>query len=137
MISADVRDYEEIRVSCLNVEDSLEESSWSENTEKANNENATEATENAVDAIHYDTMPVNEYENSMWIPYENYLRSDGYEEAVYSPERKSGSSDSSQDLSQDGYEVPVKAENVITYDIVSKSSEELMLFVETDKYAPF
>ena len=60
--------------------------------------------------------------------HEDYLQSDGYEDAVYNPGRQSESSNSSQDLNQDGFEVPVKAENVITYDIESRSPVELTMF---------
>ena len=105
--------YEEIRDSRLNMEESEEESSWSEDIEDTNTDNA----------IHYYIQPVNEYENSEWKVYEN-------EEAVNSPERQSESSSSSLDLSQDEYEVPEKAENVITYDILSNSPVELIFYVD-------
>ena len=116
-------EYEEIRDSRVNIEESVEESSWSKDIEET-------STDNAFDAIHYYIQPVNEYENSELKVYENYLQSGGYEEAVYSPKRKSKSSDSSQDLSQDEYEVPVKEDNVIKYDILSRSPVEFTLFVE-------
>ena len=108
-------DYQEIRDSCLDMDESQEESSWSEGNE--------ETSFSSADAIQYYMIPVNEYENSEWKVYENYLQSNGYEEAVYSPEIQSESLNGSQD----SYEL---AENVITYDILSRSPVEVTFFID-------
>ena len=115
-------EYQDIDESCLDMDAAPYDSSWSEAIE--------ETSFNSVDSIHYYIQPVNEYENSEWKVYENYLQSDGYEEAVYNPERHSVSSnsDSNQDINESK---DVNTEGMITYDIFPSSPVELTLFVHS------
>ena len=77
------------------------------------------------DGIHYYIQPVNEYENTKFTLYENYMESGGYEDPVISRNTE----DQSKTEDNDEYEIP---ENVITYNILSRSPMELVLTIDED-----
>ena len=122
LVEAIETEYQEVRDSCLDKDESLDENSWSDEIDETS---INDPTSTCIDAIQYYMQPVNEYVNSDWKVYENYLQSDGYEEAVYSSNRQSTFSN----CSQAGYEVPVKTETTITYDSISRSPVEFTLSV--------
>ena len=133
--------YEEINESSLDADESMDDSSW--------NGEIYETSFNSNDVINYYIQPVNEYENTVLILYENYMESQGYQDPVCEKEKckeKQKSTDSNDDNSDDyddddaddghndddeddndGYEIP---ETTLTYDILSNSPVELFLFVE-------
>ena len=125
------------------------ESSWSEFSD----ESVT---------INYYINPVNEYENTNWKVYENYMESGGYDDPVCSgevckgqPAGKGGTAktmktnqktekgqtievqkpESGQivnkisDTDSNKYDIPVRADTVLTYDIISNSPKETLLFL--------
>ena len=115
--------YEEIRDSRLDpdIEEDIE-SDWSREMDELSSDVND-------DGIHYYIQPVNEYENTELTVYENYMESGGYEDPVSNWRKKE---DESKTMDGDGYEIPVKAENVITYKILSRSPVELVLTVDDD-----
>ena len=124
--------YEEIN-DVPEVDDEVE-SSWSEFSD----ESVT---------INYYIHPVNEYENTNWKVYENYMESGGYDDPVCSGEvckrQPTAKGQTEQKLEKDeavrnnpvesneeaeGYEIPVKSDIVLTYNILSNSPIETVLF---------
>ena len=121
----------------------MHESSWSDGFD--------ETSSNPSDVINYYIQPVNEYENTVLVLYENYMESQGCQDPVCKKdkckENEQKANDSNDDDYNDpdvdndghgddidedaGYEIPEKKEITITYDILSNSPVELFLFVET------
>ena len=123
--------YEEIRDSHLDAEESVDDSSWSDEEEDVDTTPG--------DVINYYIQPVNEYENTVLILYENYMESDGYQDPVSEKDKckekgRKVTENSSDDEAEydkitddDGYEIPL---DTLTYDILSNSPVELFLFVD-------
>ena len=107
----------------LSSEVTKEEETWSD-WSKEIDELSSDVND---DGIHYYIQPVNEYENTELTVYENYVKSGGYEDPVRNW-RKTGDQSKGQD--DDGYELPVQTDTVITYNILSRSPVELVLTVE-------
>ena len=143
---ASQRVYEEIRDSQLDAGESVNESSWSDETSPS-----------PTDVINYYIQPVNEYENTVLILYENYMESQGYQDPVCEKDncKDNNDDDDNDDDNHDdddgddddddddyddghddhidenaGYEIPEKTETTLTYDILSNSPVELFLFVD-------
>ena len=123
--------YEEIRDSRLDAIESMNNSSWSDEFD--------ETSSNPSDVINYYIQPVNEYENTVLVLYENYMESQGYQDPVCAKDKCMGKDqkvtdsdddDDDDDDVDDGYEIPEKTETIITYDILSNSPVELFLFVD-------
>ena len=123
--------YEEIRDSRLDAVESMNNSSWSDEFD--------ETSSNPSDVINYYIQPVNEYENTVLILYENYMESQGYQDPVCEKDKCMGKDqkvtdsdddDDDDDDVDDVYEIPGKTETIITYDILSNSPVELFLFVD-------
>ena len=108
------------------------------------------------DGIHYYIQPVNEYENTVLVLYENYMESQGYQDPVCvkdkckGKEKTTDSNDGEDDDDDDdddddagddgdnddiddndGYEIPEMTDTTLTYDILSNSPVELVLFVDS------
>ena len=113
--------YEEIHDSMLDEISEKIESDWS----KEIDELSSDVND---DGIHYHIQTVNEYENTEFTLYENYMESGGYEDPVCN--RKTG--DENKTMDDDGYEVPVKTEEVLTYKMISRSPVELVLIVDEE-----
>ena len=125
--------YEEIRDSMLDdisqiqnhsVDSDLEEdieSDWSQEMDELSSDVND-------DGIHYYIQPVNEYENTEFTLYENYMESGGYEDPVSN--RKTD--ERHRNVNEDGYEIPDNAQNLVMYNILSSSPEELVLTVDED-----
>ena len=129
------------------------ESSWSEFSD----ESVT---------INYYIHPVNEYENTNWKVYENYMESGGYDDPVCFGEVCKGQPtakgrknteksketekrptagkgqttvvekpeswqivNKNSDMDSNEYEIPLRADKVLTYDIISNSPKETLLFL--------
>ena len=104
----------------LHVEEDIE-SDWS----KEMDELSSDVND---DGIHYYIQPINEYENTEFTLYENYMESGGYEDPVSN--RKTDGRHRS--VSEDGCENPVNAQKLVMYDILSSSPEELVLTVDKE-----
>ena len=93
------------------------ESDWSKEVDELSSD----------DCMTYDILPVNEYENTEFALYENYMESGGYDEPVCAKDK----CNEKKKNDDDGYEIPEKTETTLTYDILSNSPVELFLFVDT------
>ena len=126
--------YEEINESSMNVDGSMDESFWSDASE-----------ETGSDVINYYIQPVNEYENTVLVLYENYMESQGYQDPVCVKDKCKGEdkgkkstasnedddgydnkSDDDDDDDDDDDEIPL---TTLTYDILSNSPVELFLYL--------
>ena len=136
--------YEEIHDSRLDADESLHNSSWSDEFD--------ETGSNPSDVINYYIQPVNEYGNTVLVLYENYMESQGYQDPVCAKDKCKDNigDDDNDDDNHDaaaaaaddddeadagdnedaGYEIPEKTETTLTYDILSNSPVELFLFVD-------
>ena len=122
----------------MDVSESAHDSSWSDETE--------ERSPTQSDVINYYIQPVNEYENTVLILYENYMESQGYQDPICAKEKCKEKEKKATDVDDDddddddghddnieeavGYEIPEKTETIIAYDILSNSPVELFLFVD-------
>ena len=133
-IGAAGQDYEEIRDSHLDADESVNDSSWSDGFD--------ETSSNPSDVINYYIQPVNEYENTVLVLYENYMESqdpvcekDNCKEKTEKREKSTENRDDEvvgddDDDDDGGYEIPEKTQITLTYDILSNSPVELFLFVD-------
>ena len=135
--------YEEIRDSRLDAEEPVNDSSWSDEFD--------ETSSNPSDVINYYIQPVNEYENTVLVLYENYMESQGYQDPVCAKDKckdnigdddnnddnhdaAAAEDDDDEDAGDDEdarYEIPEKTETTLSYDILSNSPVELFLFVDS------
>ena len=128
----------------------MNDSSWSDEVDETN--------PNPSDVINYYIQPVNEYENTVLVLYENYMESQGYQDPVCAKdkcnekgEKEHIATDSTdEDFCHDnntndvddnddddntdkdnGYEIPETTQATLKYDILSNSPVELFLFVDS------
>ena len=133
--------YEEIRDSRLDAKEAVNESFYDDE------EKDVDTTPS--DVINYYIQPVNEYENTVLILYENYMESQGYQDPVCEKDKCTDNNDDGgydkksdddeyekitddeerceKNSDDDGYEIPLET---LTYDILSNSPVELFLFVD-------
>ena len=79
------------------------------------------------DGIHYYIQPVNEYENTELTVYENHMESGGYEDPVSQQKKQTVKENMNF---QEDYEIPDVGNNLLKYDILSQSPEELSLVAD-------